>query len=163
MVATRRCQVYVAKGCCTAGAMCPARTGGAGASDLSFSGYKVRGFLPFYLNKNFKGKNNPCGNFSLTHKDRTFYQQENSHGEEKTCPFLLSSECFHPLLDAEPRFLCSRRPERREGNICISARSVTGTSIIAGTMGSAQARLARAASLQRSLPDLFLSGLGAGC
>lgn len=83
--------------------------------------------------------------------------------KNQTCPFLLSSECFHPLLDAEPWFLCSRRLERREGNICISPRSVTGTSIIAGTMGSAPARLARAASLQRSHPDLFLSGLGAGC
>lgn len=69
---------------------------------------------------------------------------------KKTCPFLLSSKCFHPLLDAEPWFLCSRRLERREGNICISPRSVTGTSIIAGTMGSAQARLARASPLQRS-------------
>jgi len=106
--------------------------------------------LAFYINKDFQGKSNPCGDFNLSHKQGTFYQQENSHGGKKTCPFLLSSKHFHPLLDAEPQFLCSRRLERHEGNICISPQSVTGTSIIAGTMGSAQARLARAAPLQRS-------------
>lgn len=29
----------------------PCQNGGAGASGFKFSGYKVRGFLPFYLNK----------------------------------------------------------------------------------------------------------------
>lgn len=86
---------------------------------------------------------------SPTRKEPSINKKVHMVGK-KPCPFLLSTKCFHPLLDTEPRFLCSRRLERREGNICISLRSLTGTSIITGTMGSAQARLARAAPLQRS-------------
>lgn len=69
------------------------------------------------------------------HKEGTFYHQENSHGG-KNMSFALPPA-------PEPWFLCSRRLERREGNICISLGSVTGTSIITGTMGSARAGRAR--------------------
>lgn len=88
VVAARRCQFYKARGCCTAGrGIVPSQNQQLGFGPF-LSSLKVKTFSPFYL-KTCSEKNNPCGNFSLTHEEGTFHQQDNAHGGEKTCHFLL--------------------------------------------------------------------------
>lgn len=96
MEAARRCQFYIAKSCCPAGTLGPARTRRDGASGFIFSGYNVRGcFLPFFLNKfklSRKKKINSVETLALPHKEPSINKKIHIIGK-KPCPLL-----FHLLL-----------------------------------------------------------------
>lgn len=94
--------------------------------------------MPFFLSKLklSRKKKISCGKFSLAPQGRNLLSTRKFTWGGKNMSFALPPA-------PEPWFLSSRRLERREGNICISLGSVTGTSIITGTMGSARAGRAR--------------------